>query len=208
MARFLSDTFTDTDGVHLEDHVGEVGAIWTRHPDYSGPPMHIVNNRVEPNGDYVLKYYGSGIPAGTDYTVTGNLFYKADYTWSEIGVVGRCSTSVDTMYCMYYYQYTDEWAIEREVLGTWVNITTWGEALGANDTREFKLSMVGTGPTILRGYVDGTERLYYSDSTDITGTGRAGVDSYKFDGVVLSDIVADDIEVSALSILLSENINF
>jgi hypothetical protein len=56
--------------------------------------------------------------------------------------------------------------------------------------------MNGTGPTILKAYIDDTERISYSDSSDITSPGKAGAGTYDgYSGTYfrIQDVVADDI---------------
>lgn len=62
---FVNDTFTDTVGTALADHVGELGADWTLHPvRQAGSPSSFLTGTVLRPRELDTWWYASGVPAG------------------------------------------------------------------------------------------------------------------------------------------------
>jgi hypothetical protein len=171
MAQFLNDTFTDTDGVLLENHTGEVGAIWTRHPSYTGSVVRISTNRIYNNAAWDTScYYASGVPAGADYTVTSKIYVVTDDD-TRTKILGRLSITANTCYSWEGYAYADLWVLKKVIVGSETTLGYGALTMGVGYSGQFKLSMEGS---TIKGYIGGIEKVSVTDS-DITDAGKAGV---------------------------------
>src|SRR5919205_3815023 len=82
-APVVNDTFTGTDGTLLQNHVGETGATWTKHPNYPAD-MTLLSGKVY--GPQWGLYYASGVPATNEYDVSADLTVSSNS--GATGVVG------------------------------------------------------------------------------------------------------------------------
>ena len=187
MAQFLSDTFTDTDGVLLSAHTPDGGGTWTKNSAYT-PGAEIFANTVGTIGG-TTNHYHSGTPASADYSVTATM---ALIGVVANGVTGRGETAARTFY---HTEITSNNVVLRKaVAGAFTTLGTYTGTVANNDL--IKLDMVGT---TIRALQNGTERLSASDSA-ITATGKAGL-WLKSSGVSLvTTITADDAGGTTVSI--------
>ena len=88
----VTDSFTNTNGVDLQDHVGEVGADWTRSVFYA-TSFIIANNRVRMQGTGNSFYYPSGTAPDNEYyaQVDFDLMSLVPGTYPQLRI--RASTS-------------------------------------------------------------------------------------------------------------------
>src|SRR5438105_180135 len=98
---FVSDAFTDTNGVRLGSHVGATGATWTAHPA-GVTPAPTSDFLVDANRLYAsvsnLIYYASGIPATAEYDVESVMHLFTGAAAGSTGICGRMDTTASTFY--------------------------------------------------------------------------------------------------------------
>jgi len=168
MSLVTRDTFTGPNWEDLHERVGELGAVWTRHPSTPDSRWYLFGGKVHCGVPGAL--YASGVPAVADYTVDCDYTIYTDI--ASIAICGRMSTSADTMYYAYYLG--GELVLARRVAGAITSLGAWiGTLAGGGTTYQLRLSMVGTAIKVL---VNGVERISVTDSA-ITAAGRAGVRS-------------------------------
>lgn len=176
---FLFDTFTDSNGMFLNDppgagdpvHRGEVGGSWTRHAVNEGRAV-ISGNRaiLEGAGATLL---ASGIPTTAEYDVEAIVVYTGTgtgETWT--GPVGRYDPVVDSGYRV--STTGTQWRLTRVVNGVATTIGTYNQTLVVGQTYTVRL-VIRNGSKVVR--INGTQRISSTDNT-ITAAGRAGFSIY------------------------------
>jgi hypothetical protein len=168
MAIVVSDNMTGSNWADITDRVGQVGAVWNRHPDTPGSRWYIFLNRV--HCGVAGAFYASGIPDSADYDVECDYIIYTDIP--NVGIAGRMNTSTLTFYYTYYQG--GELVLAKMVGGAITSLGWWVTTLtGGGTTYNLKLSMVGDQ---IKVYVNDVERIAVTDSS-ITATGRAGIRS-------------------------------
>jgi hypothetical protein len=167
MSNFVSDSMTGTNWSDLHLHTGELGATWTRHTTTPSSRWYIFNNKVHCGVAGIL--YASGTPASADYSVQCDYTFFTDIT--AIGLAGRISTSVATLYYTYYNG--DELVLAKQINGAITSLNAVPSVMAAGNTYVLKLEMIGSA---IKVFVDGVQRISVTDST-ITAAGKAGVRS-------------------------------
>jgi len=165
---FVNDSFTDTDGVLLENHTGETGATWTKHPGHSGSAEIDTNRWGATSGNGV--YLASGVPASAEYDVTAVLFTVDVGPNGNVGVAGRSDTLANTYYRAYYNTNGDKWAVDKRVAGASTVLGESGEAIGNGESRTFRLELRNGAKKL---FVEDIEIISTADNV-ITDAGRVG----------------------------------
>ena len=85
MTVFVSDTFTDTDAVLLQNHTPETGGAWIRRSGFD--TLEIINNELKASSFQVLHYTNNASPGSADYNI--NFDWNFSSTGNSIGVFSR-----------------------------------------------------------------------------------------------------------------------
>jgi|GEM_PF-4909597 len=167
--QFASDTFTDTDGVHLQNHTPNIGGSWTL--SRGSTNLDINTNHIYATASAGIAYYTiSASPASADADVQADFYCVGGQTMPLI--VGRASTSATTAYGVRVNSGTT-WNLYRWLAGAISTIGTYsGDS--CTTTRTVKLQMRGTA---IKVYIGGVERISVTNS-DVTAAGKAGVGTY------------------------------
>lgn len=175
------DTFTDTNGTTLQNHVADSGQSWTKHSAAAADAsidnglLHNANTANAP-----LYYIGAGDMPHADYDVSGVIIVKSDNNASSAQVCGRLSTSANTMYLARYNTSGDVFQLNRVVAGVFTQIgSNGGGAVTVDDPHEMTLRLRGS---LIQLLYDGAVICEATDTT-ITTPGRAGV---RFSGAATS----------------------
>ena len=189
MPAFVSDTFTDTTGVLLQDHTGEIGASWTKHPGYTGDAT-IDTNVLYGAGIAVFdQYYASGVPDGADYYVQASLVFKTSVASAQWYITGRTDHTVaagqDTYYYISYLQNNAVWSLGKSVAGTATELGSFAQADGADHVA--RLFMSGT---TIQESIDDALQVSVVDSA-ISAAGRVGLGLLNVTGSPLVDYSLD-----------------
>lgn len=169
---FLTDSFTDTSGTLLSSHTGEVGAAWTKHPNYTGNAVISNANRMRwdsGGGATQAAYYTSATPGSAEYSVEATLFVAS--ITGYMGITGRMSTSADTMYLARYDQFSTRWELYRAVTGSFTLLGSYNQTLTVNNSYAMRLEIKDSTKKL---FVDNVERISSNDNT-ITAAGRVGI---------------------------------
>src|SRR5512139_903105 len=201
VATFLSDTFTDTDNVTLQNHTGETGATWAT----TSGTLTVTANRVWSTNN-PGRYYASGTPGSADYSVTAivRVITLSITGWTM--VCGRMATDSDTQYVAALRRASPgggTWSLEvsKFVTGTSTLLgSTTVTTPSANSDHTLTLTMVGDQ---ISGTYDGTTIGPYTDS-GITTAGKAGLRPFNnsagsttgvhYDSITATDYVFPKIE--------------
>lgn len=188
MSIFVNDTFTDTNGVGILSHTGELGATWTVHPSHSQDGSIDTNRLITTTSSFV---YASGVPGSANYSV--DIYFHAKSLASNGGVtaVGRVATGANTFYGALYNTVDTSWTLYKIVAGSFTPLAYYGQTLTAGVDYKATLDMNGT---TIRLLIDDVQRASVTDS-DITAAGRAGVRiSYSTNttGLHIDRVVATD----------------
>lgn len=178
MADFVVDTFTGTNGAHVDARSGETGATWTRVAGIGTDgtdELAITGNELHGIGGNEALYYASGTPATADYSVEVPINHLGVGGNVIIGFMVRMSTDGQNGYRIVLTGFEDELQVYEFVGGTETLI--YDEPWTASDHT-------------IRVEVEGTElRLYVNDvlkttetGLNVTDAGRVGV--YKYSTVV------------------------
>ena len=189
---FVEDTFADMDGTLLQNHTGELGATWTRHPARVAD-FDIQSERVRSLAGVSERtlYYASGDPPGADYHATAILTWVAGPDDSEAGPTVRTNATAETHYNATLRISTAAVALGKHVAGVNVALGSW--SVGTPETgTDFEVTLFANGTTIIV-HVDGVERISTVDS-QIASSGRVGLRAFRgaavTDGVHVARIVA------------------
>jgi hypothetical protein len=185
---FLEDSFTDTSGLVLDSHTGEIGATWTKHPSFASGEYAIDGSGRLRCKTAPSAYYASGVPASADYSVEAPIAVLT--AARRFGMAGRMSTSADTMYHIQWVTAEEKVTLFKRVAGTNTSLgtATLKPEVGVNHT--LRLEMTGSA---IKVFIDAAEKISAVDGT-ITAAGRAGVhtteNSSTNAGMVLISITA------------------
>jgi hypothetical protein len=180
MTVFVSDTFTDTDGVLLENHAPETGGAWLRRLGFSS--VQIDSNAIEPTGSGWIFYTNSEAPGGNEYEV------QLDVTTS--GVQGLLVRFVDlsNYYNVYLFDALNQWVLIKRVGGTSTQIASLIEAAPATPY-EMKLECLTATKKL---YVDDVEKMSTADD-ELQDTGLAGLVAGNFAPTKIDNFIANDV---------------
>ena len=168
---FVSDTFTDTAAVLVENHTGETGASWTKHGFGTGTAAISDANRARCTSAGASLFYASGIPTDADYRVLMTLTCKSAAT-GIAGICGRVATGANTWYQVRHVNGTG-WRLSKIVTGTETVLVSGGSAsLSAGVDYEAELRMTGSTISI---WIDGVQIGSDVTDSDITAAGRVGI---------------------------------
>ncbi len=170
-ANFVNDTLTDTNAVLLENHTGETGATWAKHPaniDNAQIQGNRACNKNAAGADSL--YYASGVPASADYEVEGDCFVQTNLAGADWWLVARIDTVANTCYRVRYSKDNGYWQLFKVVTGSFTSLGTFVQALSTSTAYHALLLVKGNTQ---RFFVDGVERITAAD-TAVTGTGRPG----------------------------------
>jgi hypothetical protein len=142
------DTFTDSDGVYLQDHTPDIGGSWQ---DIFGDPpstgLHIDTNKLAWDGDNHIKYLDSpSIKNGTISLTVLNTFNPCP------AIVGRINPDTFDWIILYKYFGTwrlsdgyDETLIDGDVeIGTVISMVMEDDVITAYFDDELKATLVTT----------------------------------------------------------------
>lgn len=188
-ATVVSDSFTDADGRLLQNHVGEVGATWTKHPNY---PADFTLHQGRAYGRYWGMYLASGVPPSNEYDVSAELIVKSTGTGST-GVVGRADPSIDSFYMGRFNSANKDWELMKCAGGCTVLATYPDDLLTMGVPHSVKLEIRNSAKTL---YVDGIPRASTTDNS-ITRVGKAGLRQGAANSTSTTGIHVDNFNVSA-----------
>jgi hypothetical protein len=168
-AQVVSDSFTGADGTALESHVGEVGASWTRHPNYPAI-ARLQSNRVW--GSEWALYLASGVPPTNEYDVMADLTVRSNS--GAVGLVARASTTgPDSFYLARYNQSRGMWQMVKCTPTECIPQGSTTMALTVGATYSLRLEVRNAAKRL---YVNGILRASSFDN-EYTQVGRAGIRS-------------------------------
>jgi hypothetical protein len=165
----FTDAFSDLDGTLLQNHTAH-GMAWSKHTSYSGGSAEVsATGRIFAATVTALYTNNLYLPSA-DYEVRAD-FVPRTSTTDQTGLVGRCSTSADTMYMLRYHGGLGSWDLLKFVAGTATTLGSYSQSLTVDQAYAIRLRMVGQ---TISAFVDGVERITATDSA-ITTAGVAGV---------------------------------
>lgn len=167
---FSSDTFTDTAGVLLQNHTGEVGATWVKHASGGVQDMKITDAnmlRASSTGLPAI-YYASGVPGTAEYDVQTLVTQRSSGS-SPIGVAGRIDSVAHTLYAAMYEPAFLE--LIKVVAGSQTSLGNFNLTIGDGNSVTLKLEI---RDATKRVFIDGVQRISSADNV-ITTAGLAGV---------------------------------
>lgn len=198
MPAFVNDTFTDTNGVLITAHTGEVGATWARLTglsDNTNAPQ-IQSNKVSKGADSAnwALYYASASPASADYSVTLDMTLSTSAN-QLVGPMLRAQTGTGYNYAVTGSTTANGFRL-RKWTGSHVTLADLTPATGYSAGEVFRMTIDAVGTTIrfkvqrlsnndwlqTNGLWDTGEVwcITYSDTTDpISAAGKAGFWQYQ-----------------------------
>jgi len=182
MATTLQDSFTDTDGVRLDAHTGELGATWTPVSTFGGtlkPAVFANRMRGADAGDSF--WMASGIADADGESTTINLF-RHDGAAVAVGCLIRANSTSNSYYWAFWHSgglFRIYKTIGAGNAGVGVNVASTTIAMPAG-AFSLKLKATGTGATVLvELFINSnvTADLSYSDvaADRLTVPGKSGL---------------------------------
>ena len=173
-----SDSFTDTSGVNLTAHTGELNATWTQTVISEQDGVVSNEGRARKNGDAVAVYI-SPATSGANYAVEADVHAKTLINNDAIGVLGRYDNSITTgtgtwYLARYLYSTTagnSQWQLYKDVNGTQTQLGTFAQTITAGTNYRVRLQMIGTAITL---WVNGVQRVSATDNA-VTAAGFPGM---------------------------------
>lgn len=187
MTIFISDTFTDTDAVLLENHSPGTGGAWLKDSGDAGNRFEILGNRIYAEGAAGAEYRNATIAPDEDVDVTFNVDYISDENvFLEIGV--RVTSDQQDGVFVGWNDFSNELTLVEKDGGVEDSLDT-GVALTRSD-QEIRLSVIGTAAKV---YVNDVEVL--SGTTTITAAGYVAINKFgnTETSVMLLDLVAETV---------------
>jgi len=156
------------------------------------------NDRVEEqnaNLDLVWSVINASVPS-TDQQM--QLDGRNDNAGETAGAGVRVQNAAISLYFTYIDQATaNELQLFRANAGSFTEIDDDNAGTADGETHEHRLRSTGTNPVVLTGWLDGTQRLTFSDSTgDRWQTGAPG--GYCYGNTAAADVFFDNVEVDDL----------
>lgn len=165
---FASDSFTDADGTALQSHVGEVGATWASHPQYTGTYEIRSNRAAKASADTLpCLFLASGLPATAEYDVQLVLHFGSTQV-TRNGPAGRVSPTAKTFYAVRYA--AGNWQLFKFVAGTATQIGTFASTAAGGDDKTVLLQIRDAAKKV---FINGAELISSTDNA-ITAAGRVG----------------------------------
>lgn len=170
----MYDTFTDSDGTLLQNHVPNYpsGQTWTRGANTN---VDITNTQIyydkitSTDATAGTIYYSSFIPTTADYSVNADIVVASN---ADISMAIMVRATANTNFIGYYTRWTSgSWILYRINDGS---VTTLGTYTGDAPTTTKNVELI-VSSSDLTVKIDGTTRITYSDATPITATGRPAV---------------------------------
>jgi hypothetical protein len=170
---FVEDSFTDVAGTALENHVGEVGATWAKHPSSGTPQSEIsAGGRLRDSGPDAI-YFASGVSAFADYDVATDAVALSTDGYGSM-ICARMDLVANTFYGVRARGAggnINRWEAYRRINGLFSLLGSSNQAWTLGATYRVVLRVRGSRISVL---VDGVERITGIDST-ITAAGRVGI---------------------------------
>jgi hypothetical protein len=167
---FVEDSFTDTNGVLLENHTPETGGPITKHANGGTGTNQIGGNRaMSGSGTTALHYYGA-TPPSADYVVKVTWANITDNNASVNGAGGRIDTTANTGYFVRAHTTNNNLELFKLIAGSLTQLGT-SAGLPANGTVS-ELRMSGDQISL---WHDGSQVIAPVTDTAITAAGKAGV---------------------------------
>jgi hypothetical protein len=182
---FISDNFTDTDAVLLENHSPQTGGAWVKDSGDASNRFEVLGNRIYAEGAAGAEYRNATIAPGADVDVTVNVDYISDENiFVEVGC--RVTSDQQDGIFMGWNDFSNELTLVEKDGGVESSLDT-GVALTRSD-QELRLSVVGTSAKV---YLNDVEVL--SGTTTITPAGYVAVNKFgnTETSFMLLDLVAE-----------------
>ena len=187
MTVFISDTFTDTDGVILQDHTPETGGTWVKRLGSSGN-IEITSNEIRASVTTAFYYTNDISLPSADYDITFD-WNNLDDTGLVTGVLARF---LDNSNFYQFFKFLSG--------GSFQNYRLVKVFLGSNTTLDSGFDSIVSGiesgkfeisGTTQKGYADGVEVLSSTDS-DLTLSGSVGVYMSGDTSLTLDNFITED----------------
>ncbi len=175
-----ADSFTDTTGTQLKNHVGELGATWVATDGGPGAGVETIgaDGRAYRNGKGIALLNTTATPASPDYSVAADFHVKSLLTNDTVGVVGRMQgTGPNVKSYIGGRSTTGAWTIGEAANGTLTPlVTATASPLTVGQTYRVRLDLSGTTTTTLTLFVNGVQVATVNDTTSpLITAGNAGI---------------------------------
>lgn len=183
---FVSDTFTDTNGVALTSHNAPTGGAWTlQSGNTTSAAPAIQSNQLYCAGTTGV-FQNAGVPAGADMYAQADFTKLSAETGASIGLALRMQTGANTLYWARFIEGTG-WQIWKTSAGASAQrgSTVTSPTFNVSDVKTVRFEVQGAGLTpgvddpVLRLIVDGSTIINTTDNagTRIATAGFAGIRS-------------------------------
>ena len=177
------DSFTETAGTEVGNHVGETGASWTALGGMgpgAGKETIGADGRAYRDGDKLAIVHTNAAPASQNYSVEADLHQKTLLTNDAVAIIGRFTPKQGQTEEKYYAggrSASGAWQIGEGYDKTVTPLATAStSALTVGQTYRVRLEMSGTTTTTLTLFVNGVQVLTVNDTTaPLTNAGNAGI---------------------------------
>lgn len=173
----LEDSFTDSDGILVQNHTPEIGN-WSYHPVSGvGGDGQITSNRLTLDTGNVNTVIINNVDSGTDFLIEVP-FFMLSFPNSNAGVIFCCNPSTDNHFVFRYNSNTQTFEFRKTVTGAGSPIASKAFSLSASDE---KLVVIEKSGTTFNIRIDG---ILYAEFTNITeSTFSSGRIGFRFTGL-------------------------
>jgi len=197
MTQFVNDPFSgEADATLLTAHVSG-GTTWTL-PVNASTPRITSGGIVYADGVGPTYCKASNAPGSADYSVTTNLIYHTGGLYC--GPIARLQADNSCYLAINYANGSvtaTQWQVyKRNAAGSLTLVGSYDEPgfLTDGQTYAVKLECIGSSPTVVKLYIDGVQRISYSDSSSpITAAGNAGFVIYDNAIMFVTSVTADSV---------------
>lgn len=154
-APVVFDSFTDIAGKLLQNHSGEIGAVWKKLPRTIGTAKISAANRLVGASTNRTVYLASNTPGTGEYEITGDIYVGTNQ--DDVALVGRVDPVKDSYYYAGYTNAsTPKWHISKRVNGVTTYLKGSAQTLTRGSTYNVKFEIK-----------DAAKKLYVKGPNDI-----------------------------------------
>jgi lysophospholipase L1-like esterase len=170
---FLYDAFNDTNGILLENHIGQTGATWSKAHVFVSGSAQIYNSGsgttdvYSPSGNMI--YLASGIATSSTYTLTSVQDFESNVGTSQGLAFGYNSTATNG-YVVIYTQSVGQYQLYRSSSSTFTLLASYSFPFAVG-YHTLAVHVSGTSTITVTATVDGTQGINYTDTSPPSGDG-------------------------------------
>jgi hypothetical protein len=167
MSNFVLDNFSNTQGVLLQNHTGDLGATWNKHPLSDMDFVFTNSGRVRGSlASGRACYLIQDAPLNAEYDVEADMTVLSVLSGNYCGVLARFDASVLTGYKIIYVPQAGTWLLYKMTNGSEESLASGNFLIPTGETRTIRFEVRNATKKL---FIGATEILSSNDNSIITG---------------------------------------